>query len=448
MADAFDKTFFAPYRRNAILLYRPYPPHSGPLTNSKFGGLPRLPSNWTWPQDASGTPLHFLAQIDCSDIKVATQLPNDGVLFFFGRDDEEQVWDDSLNSSAVIYSPDATALTPLRSPPHDLPPIGGYYVGGNHTANAWKNLLFQDDAGPKVHVEWPIQPLQIDTWPESLFENIPYAAPNGWLDQLVRIFDRTQKSRDWEEKDQEERQKDSTAYFDRYQALRTDAFIRATGKPVLEFNLHSGDREAGQRIFEHASSGPDAFPQFWISIEYAARAFIGRFRGSASHNTFDEKQLPRAQEWVRRAQTAGGGMAVGENEKADFRAWLMKLRKGPRPFTPDAECVFEAVRLNIRSWAGDPTMSAKISPFIYSEMEPFMSSNSVLGLQYSQMLGHAPSAQDAFHPDYPYVCLLSLASDQTLGWMFGDVGNATFFISPEALATHEFSQVEAVAVGH
>lgn len=155
MIESDIDAYFAQFRRDAILLHRPYPPHDGPPTNSKFGGLPRLPADYAWPRDKNNAPLHFLAQIDCADIKVATPLPDRGVLFFFGRDDDEQIWDaDNApgRSTSVIYALDAFARTPLRDHPSDLGPIGGTYF----RAKAWQNLLLKDEDGPRVHVEWPI----------------------------------------------------------------------------------------------------------------------------------------------------------------------------------------------------------------------------------------------------------------------------------------------------
>jgi len=445
MVEDFSDALFVRYRRDAILLHRPYPPHAGPPTNSKFGGLPRLPTDYAWPRDANNKPLHFLAQIDCADIKVPTPLPERGVLFFFGRDDDEQMWDaDNApgNSTSVIYALNAFALTPLRDHPADLAPIGGTYF----KAKAWQNLLLKDEVGPSVHVEWPIQPLQIDSWPDTLFDDP--ANDNGqfdWLQALRhRLLRKPQPS--WED---EQRRYD--AYADRHQSLRAETFSRATGKTILPWDPTSDGRDVAQKLFEWADCGPEAFPYFWIQIEYAARTFIGSFGDNTTHPIYSDKQLPAAAAWLDKAQAADGSAPVSDADKSSFRSWLMTLekpREGPPNPMPYAQCIFHAVRLNIRSWAGDPALAAKIASFVYAEMEPHMSGNSVWGLQYSQMLGHAPSAQEPLHPDDPTLCLLNLASDPVLGWMFGDVGNATFYISPDALSRFDFTQVQGEVVGH
>ncbi len=71
-----------------------------------------------------------------------------------------------------------------------------------------------------------------------------------------------------------------------------------------------------------------------------------------------------------------------------------------------------------------------------------------LGMQYSQMLGHAPSAQEPRDPDDPTICLLNLASEYGAGWVFGDVGNCSFWIEPADLARKDFDKVWGTIEGH
>ena len=60
------------------------------------------------------------------------------------------------------------------------------------------------------------------------------------------------------------------------------------------------------------------------------------------------------------------------------------------------------------------------------------------GVHFSQMLGHAPSAQDPLDPDDSTIVLLNLTGSRAIGWDFGDAGYATFFIEPEDFANREF----------
>jgi hypothetical protein len=163
------------YRGDAVLLHRPYPPHIAARTNSKLGGLPRLPEYYEWPRTPNGLPLHFLAQIDRADIGLGSPLPPRGVLFFFRRNDEEQIWraDRPEDACRVLYVQDAFAATPQHAAPADLPAIGGYYP-----PPFARPFLHPGEAGPNIHVEWPIQPLGFDSWPVSSAVHTMIPAPS------------------------------------------------------------------------------------------------------------------------------------------------------------------------------------------------------------------------------------------------------------------------------
>ncbi|MBR1147809.1 DUF1963 domain-containing protein [Bradyrhizobium sp. AUGA SZCCT0431] len=53
----------------ALLFHSPFD-RSGDAT-SWIGGAPIAPSNFEWPKDRDGTPLHFIAQIDLASLKAA-----------------------------------------------------------------------------------------------------------------------------------------------------------------------------------------------------------------------------------------------------------------------------------------------------------------------------------------------------------------------------------------
>ncbi|WP_160637247.1 DUF1963 domain-containing protein [Pseudoflavonifractor sp. 60] len=58
------------------------------ITDSKADGVPYLPKDQPWPRDAKGTPLLFLAQINCTQLVPLPDFPHTGLLqFFVGADD-------------------------------------------------------------------------------------------------------------------------------------------------------------------------------------------------------------------------------------------------------------------------------------------------------------------------------------------------------------------------
>ena len=57
---------------------------------SRFGGVPDVPENWSWPEDENGEKLAFLLQINLADVPAFAEkpLPARGVLtFFLGLDE-------------------------------------------------------------------------------------------------------------------------------------------------------------------------------------------------------------------------------------------------------------------------------------------------------------------------------------------------------------------------
>ena len=450
MTDASFDDVFRRYRRDAVLLHRLYPPHMGRPTNSKFGGLPNLPAHYDWPRTPVGMPLHFLAQIDCADIAFPTPLPERGVLFFFGRDDEEQYWpaEDPAGNCRVLYALDGGASTPLREVPADLPPIGGFYP-----RSMWRDYLRRGEhnTGPNVHVGWPIQPLPIDTWPD-----VPPAEPDPKVLSLAAMVRHAlglkpqQHGQTWQEAEALRRR-----YTERHQQLRANAFTAATGEPS-ELDPDDSDREhrAARTVFFHADKGPEAYPQYWITIHYAARAVlrlpIMMVSGAGDRELRQIQVLAAAEEWLRRSNEVGLDEPVSEADRGAFRAWLTS---GPRRAEDSApSCatavVFRSLIPTIRAWAGDARRAALLPAHVYAAMRFRFDAITTSGVHFSQMLGHAPSAQEPLPPDDPTFCLLNLATDPALGWSFGDAGNCTFWITPEDLARRDFSKAWGTIVGH
>lgn len=442
---------FRRYRRDAVLLHRPWPPHAGPPTNSRFGGLPSLPERYAWPRTSSGTPLHFLAQIDCADIRFKTALPDRGVLFFFGRDDDEQLWNEQPPASddcRVLYALDAFALTPPRQPPADLPPILGsgsvawfyeYRIGG--------------EKGPSVHAAWPIVPLRFDSYPDtSALPQMLEHATTSWLRVLEGGFRRVLRLEDEDGVEDVEE-----LYAGELNARRVAAFQAATGVPPRgDGEPVSNDIRAGAAIFGPAASGPQGFPQHWAYVHYLARAILHN-PSSFAYAREEERDEQRArvaaqaERWLARSREVPLDRPVAEEDRQALRAWLVGL-KGPDEHLEigyrAARLAFLAAAATIRTWAGDPALAALVPAHVYDACADYFSSYAGGRVYFSQMLGHAPSAQDALPADDPMVCLLNLQTDSAVGWTFGDAGQCTFWITAHDLARRDFSYVEGTIVGH
>lgn len=121
-----------------------------PPARSRLGGAPCLGSA-PWPCDESGTPLHFMAEIDLAEVAAAVAqskpaadlphgLPRAGALaFFIGAGGEEAI------GKVVYIPPDASAgETPAPGPLPSVEAIGG------------DALLLGDGAGPWSFPRWPV----------------------------------------------------------------------------------------------------------------------------------------------------------------------------------------------------------------------------------------------------------------------------------------------------
>lgn len=442
---------FRRYRREAVLLHRPYPPHAGRRTNSWFGGLPGLPAHYDWPRASDGTPLHFFAQIDCGDIGFRTPLPDRGVLFFFARDDDEQVWNDdgpAPDNFRVLYALDASPATPRREAPAELPQLGG-----SHPREIWPGFAREGGRGPNLRDEWPIHPLPMPSWPDAL-PDAPDSrllslrdlalffaqSPRIWNERRVRwnrlLGSDSDPRETWQEAEAREGR-----YKEQLERLRADAFTAVTGeRPVGDPNaivLHS---KAGRTIFFHAEEGPQAYPQYWVTVRHCALALLYRPSKVLGSDPVVEAQLASAAEdWLRRANQAGLDAAVPEEERSAFRAWLTGLRR-PHDETPlsygAADLVFASMYATVRSWAGDPSRAARLPPAVYEDLRYQFNGFSGSRVVFWQMLGHAPSPQRPPPPEDPTVCLLADPG-----------GFLTFWIAPQDLARRDFSKVWGMIEG-
>jgi len=164
-----DQDEFDEVRAPAIWFRR----QAGRASVSRLGGLPTLPVGIEWPrQHQSGTPLHFLAQIDLSQLPhtpleggpQGEALPRSGILFFFADMVEEMLWGENggpFATTRVIFANDVGIE---REPPSDMPEIlhafgelaGGYNTGIRvfphaalepHVVDTFGGRKFWSDAG-------------------------------------------------------------------------------------------------------------------------------------------------------------------------------------------------------------------------------------------------------------------------------------------------------------
>ncbi len=158
-------------QKRGIALIRPYPPRNLPSSRSRIGGLPDLPRSIAWPRVSQdndrrvkkgGYPLHFIAQLDLSELpQIDSLLPVSGTLFFFAHLDEELGWSGSKNSVRVLFDPQSEGHR--VPPPDNITPV---FDGGSD---------YQDDFGIDGDIhhtilnEWPLIAASVETIPGPAF---------------------------------------------------------------------------------------------------------------------------------------------------------------------------------------------------------------------------------------------------------------------------------------
>jgi hypothetical protein len=407
---------FRRYRREAVLLHRPWPPQAGPPTNSQFGGLPRLPETHAWPRTSSGTPLHFLAQIDCADIRFKTPLPERGVLFFFGRGNA-YAWNGKPPASdtcRVLYALDASTLTPPRQPPADLPPL--------------ERPATEPD---NVHPVWPVVPFRVDTFPEET--GLPAAIQRdepGWRRVVHRLIPGAPSGLEIGADVRE-------AYDEQLPARRAAALVAATGaQPPGKPMTWREAVDTGAAIFDFAVSGPQSFPQHWAYVRHLIPEILDRPLLYALGEETPGERVAEAERWLARSREGPLHRPVAEDDRQAVRAWLASINDYPG-------LVFRGAVGTIRSWVGDPALAALIPDHVLDACASHFYGYHEYWPRFSQMLGHAPASHQARDVDDPTLCLLNLDTDLALGWNFaGSDGQCTFWITPRDLARRDFSNVE------
>jgi uncharacterized protein YwqG len=430
--EALD-ALLASHRAPGILLQRPYPPSAFPNVRSRLGGKPQLPATLDWPlgtHHGEETAMHFLAQIDCSELpRVDDAMPDKGMLFFFAVNAEEQIWDgdEPGTSVRVLYAEDVPADTPQTEPPPALQPILSAVASDRSSTFPWPQLAGED--GPRLHTEWPLLAHRLDTWPE--WDMIP----EGDADP------------------------DYDAYSRRVSALRLGAAAAAIAQVP-------GAQSA--KPWERPAPMPWNFPVAWLRMQkdfpYAGIMMedIARMLACRCACLEDSEALVRdALQWVQRGRQIGPDQACPADDALAFREWIVGLagEHGEGSVTGNIMAsAFTRGALSIVALAGGSTdVAQRVPRELYQAMEsnhlPFEEDSRHCAAGYGsrsravihQMLGHAVLLQNtgAMIEEDP-VCLLQLANDDAIDLKLGDCGQATFWIRRSDLAQRRFDRVEGV----
>lgn len=433
-AEAELDTFFDQQRTPGLALQRIYPPTAFPDVRSHLGGLPQLPAHLDWPRGVSygdEVPMHFMAQIDCAELPpLDSDMPREGMLFFFAINDEEQIWneEEAQPRVRVLYAETVAVDQAERQPPADLRPIHDVKAdNGPHVEPYW---LLPGEDGPRVYTRWPLVARRMDTWPES--DVVEGARP--------RVSYET--------------------YSERLGELRAGALVAATGLFPRLGSEYRWEQPSGSgwRFAAVWLGYQTDYPQAGIMIDRLAR-IIAHQRGRA---TREQREYPDVMAWVKRAAEIGWEEQPEDETRLAFREWVLSQageERGEGVITHrDLGDVFTKALLATIAYAGgSPKVAAMIPASYYRDLAdeqlPFDDSygwhkdgrRKCVVARPHQMLGHVRFLQSCGpEVDGDAVCLLQLAHDSSIGLTFGDCGQATFWITREDLASRRFEGVAAV----
>lgn len=190
------------------------------ITDSYVGGHPFLPTGQTWPVDAAGEPMHFVAQVNFADVPALPGFPTSGLLQMFVASDDTWglTFDDTMGLTGFHcrwYTTDdlrqpveATSASPIPIPHDSCSPVTDSttprrvaFTGTRMLPQGWEHLQPDVERNPRAfevladlweeHEDladatldgWDVQ---VGGWPS--FVQSPPAVPSGRSAQLILGF--------------------------------------------------------------------------------------------------------------------------------------------------------------------------------------------------------------------------------------------------------------------
>lgn len=459
------------YHQPAILIHRPYPPQPATTRNSFFGGLPNLPAVFEWPRTTQGAAMHFLCQIDLSEIGWATELPSEGLLYFFMNESEHADWgnDETKDNCRVLYWQPSGELPPTRPTPEDIEPVQGCGV----SSGCFDEAVLPGEKHRTVHVKWPIQFLKIDTFPDlaglpdadehigKINENL-YSEWDRIREQDARIIARIKRflfgGPSFFARMKKLPSPPQKSVWEKYAKLlplyRGLVLEGATGLSINPDPWVDEKRDAETLL----SAG--LFPWLWLDVNYFSRFMLNAMRakfGEVEDNSTGPKPMQEMRAWLDRSLLVDQTQPLSRKDRQAFIKWLNQLRLGdesPDPARFHRE-IRNALMCTIRELAHDPihftAIPVRIRDFHAKYFATAKLEGSMIDLQprfyFSQMLGYPSLAQSTWLANDPDVCLLNLSTDYGLGWSFADAGALTYCLPHDALAARDFDQVRGILEG-
>ncbi|MEP6342790.1 MAG: DUF1963 domain-containing protein [Maricaulaceae bacterium] len=466
-------------KSTAIMLYRPYPPSPPHKEESYLGGLPKLPPNVKWPEMKKTydnvertTSMHFLAQINLSEIKSSSDLPQQGALYFFA--DLSGPAYESNEGTTVIYSPNYSSDWPQRALPEN--------ISEHHSIWSVSTL------GP--------QKAPFPRWPVRFFKQHSFKT-EGYSDEFLhQRYNKYQPINDpdniyhmqsfWEIHEAEilKRSQLPANVLTDIGAKTTDTsqwltYIRKEN----ELNIPKGDfPHFGGLMYEistyilrtttHTINSHARLAISWkISFESQMKQYEKRIangeEGLRKPKYIQQKPLygkesleilkTQSENWQKISQEIGYKNELTAKQREDFITWLKNVgqMRGPKTKTKthqgekystlifsnsDIQKSFlESLQTLFHKSIEDAELKDMIPDHYFSDLTAKNLYDRHLTISH-QLLGNPPRRTNSIDIRQNDVLLLSLFSDYGVNFLFGDADQMQFYIDKDDLAARRFDK--------
>ncbi|MEM8788540.1 MAG: DUF1963 domain-containing protein [Pseudomonadota bacterium] len=383
---------------------------------SWLGGRPSM-GDVAWPRREDGVPLHFAAQIDLAELRAVgpyLEIPTHGALaFFIGNPDDHPV------RGAVRLVP-SSGTVPPTAPPSDMPPLPG-------PDTLYPNVL----PGASSFPMWPLDlTADIDAAP-SIPEN-SYTFGSASRDFRSHLPE--------------------TAYWDT--ALRFTAFLD-----------YMRPQSAAQRAL--AQSSLDDWvakrrtllkPNFMTRLKWRfdglpddVAATLKRYDGIIKERrtkiaTFDKRADAFFDDLAAWTDGRDPTQRLDAAEKQALEGFHTRARTELAVLTGGLISLRDFADLTIREFAVGTDAQVALIP----EEERDALNNVYRGPRYGhhQIFGRGVEVQTEYSDHMFDLMLLQLSFDTLTNFYFGDMGNISFWISPEDFAAGRFEAATVESESH
>ncbi len=405
----------------AILFHQIFPPPHDRDYLSCWGGVPLTSGSFIWPRGKFGQPLHFIMQLDCSEVPEAARLdllPDSGMLYLF----QDLNWAEGFDCSWLYEPADAGSKQPL-APPQDLGP-----AYGKQALYQWK-WAAEESACPRLLPRRPFRPVAI-TIPEQL--RIPAdhdAAEDGppilWqgADGLADMLEQVQGG------------PVTSSYFSVKELSTPDEplvrpFDNFPHDPRAILHCAALMADRAERSLRH--------PETWMFkdlTEADRTALLHRIRKEAL-------------EWRDMGATRPPFSAVSRKISDHFWSWLRQYHKLAKYVLPGA------LPLSVEDSLEASAEAAGRVPAKVAERMRFrhvFAQRSESGMHVNtpdRMLAAPIDIQgNNWERAHDHLLLLEISSNDGIGHHLGD-GVLQYWIKPDDLAARRFDRVEVTADSH